>query len=228
MFYFSGETAQLNRLTVKSECGVGDGWRCRNVRRSVWRCGNARRSVCCFGRSFFLLACREEHGCCHHHGRDEFDVCFHFVSFILMLLLYPREDMHIKRAWYHSLSLVFPGLRLPIQVQLLRAIPRWTRGSVAFIWTCVFMSCRSSGIPDKLLRYFLFYDVHIILCAMLHWHEGLVNILFKQVGMCAGVDKEECQLLVVLSPAEQPVWPNMTFPLVFSIAHQFVGMIFRW
>lgn len=63
---------------------------------------------------------------------------------------------------------------------------------------------------------------------MLHWHDGLVNILFKQVGMCAGVDKEECQSLVVLSPAEQPVWPNMTFPLVFSIAHQFVGMIFRW
>ena len=75
--------------------------------------------------------------------------------------------MHIKRAW----PLVFIGFlrsSTTYVLQLQRISPRLRRNAVA--WSGEHLkSVEVFRKPDKLIRFFLFYDVHTKLCSMLHW-----------------------------------------------------------
>ena len=43
-------------------------------------------------------------------------------------------------------------------------------GALSHFLGMVIESVQVSKHPDKLLRFFLFYDVHTKLCALFHWH----------------------------------------------------------
>ena len=73
---------------------------------------------------------------------------------------------------------------------------------------------------------FCLYYVFAMSPSAIYFKGSTLFLFLEQVGMCAGVEHQQFQLVIMLFPDQQPVGQYMTFPLAFAVAMKNMGAIF--